>query len=128
MPSTDSSWTLDPRVAIDKMFSKNGVPRGIGNQVSCEFNLLYRFHSAISERDAQWTKEFYGYLFSGEDPHSISFPVFFKGIAAYESSIPVDPSQRTIAGLKRKPDGTFKDEDLVRILKESIEAPGGTVP
>ncbi|KAI5804623.1 heme peroxidase [Peziza echinospora] len=121
VPATDSSWTLDPRVAIKKVFSKEGVPTGIGNQVSCEFNLLYRFHSAISDRDTKWTKEFYKTLFPGQDPHNISMPVLFKGLTDFEKSIPSDPSVREFAGLKRQANGTFNDDELVKILKESIE-------
>ena len=34
------------------------VSRGLGNQVTVEFNLLYRFHCAISQRDERYTREF----------------------------------------------------------------------
>ncbi|CCX12338.1 heme peroxidase [Pyronema domesticum] len=125
VPATDSDWTLDPRVKIKKIFNAEGVPQGVGNQVSCEFNLLYRFHSAISDRDAKWTKEFYKKIFPGQDPLQISMPVLFQGIKAFEESIPEDPSVRTFADIKRNADGTFRDEDLVQILKESIEDPAG---
>ena len=42
----DTTFTLDPRVAINdpKDSKKDIVSRGIGNQVTVEFNLLYRFH------------------------------------------------------------------------------------
>lgn len=125
VPHTESSWTLDPRMEIQKAFDKDGTPRGVGNQVSCEFNLLYRFHSAISDRDTKWTKDFYAKLFPGEDPHNISLPKLLQGIKKFESEIPTDPSQRTFAGLKRGPNGMFDDNDLVQILKESIEDPAG---
>lgn len=36
---TNSNWTLDPRVDMDKMFGKDGTPRGVGNQVSIEYYL-----------------------------------------------------------------------------------------
>lgn len=54
----DTPWTLDPRIEISKRDHKEAIQRGIGNQVSCEFNLLYRFHSPISNRDARWTEDF----------------------------------------------------------------------
>ena len=47
----DTAWTLDPRIEIPGDNDKTGIQRGIGNQVSVEFNLLYRFHSPISQRD-----------------------------------------------------------------------------
>jgi hypothetical protein len=53
---SNTEWTLDPRIVIN---SDGGVPRGVGNQVSLEFNLLYRFHSAISLRDEKWTEDFF---------------------------------------------------------------------
>ncbi len=51
----DTNFTLDPRV--DMKDHKN-VSRGLGNQVTVEFNLLYRFHCAISLRDEKYTEEF----------------------------------------------------------------------
>jgi len=125
VPSTDSTWTLDPRVAIKKMFSKEGVPQGVGNQCSCEFNLLYRFHSAISARDTEWTTEFYRKLFPGQNLKDLSMPTVLRGITEFEQSIPDDPSVRTFASLKRGPDGAFNDDELVKILVESIEDPAG---
>ncbi|KAL6712910.1 hypothetical protein ACLMJK_009465 [Lecanora helva] len=50
----DTNFTLEPRVAMNH---KN-VSRGLGNQVTVEFNLLYRFHCAISQRDEEYTREF----------------------------------------------------------------------
>lgn len=50
----NTTFTLDPRADFDQ----RRTSRGIGNQVTVEFNLLYRFHCAISQRDEQYTKEF----------------------------------------------------------------------
>ncbi|MCJ1465542.1 hypothetical protein MMC07_004160 [Pseudocyphellaria aurata] len=55
----NTPWTLDPRIKIPHGDDKTGVQRGIGNQVSVEFNLLYRFHSALSKRDREWSEEFF---------------------------------------------------------------------
>lgn len=54
----NTSWTLDPRLDMSWSGDKQGIERGIGNQVTIEFNVLYRFHSPISRRDAGWTKRF----------------------------------------------------------------------
>ena len=51
----DTNLTYDPRVAITE--HKN-VSRGLGNQVTVEFNLLYRFHCAISQEDEKFTEKF----------------------------------------------------------------------
>ncbi|CAM1509632.1 Fc.00g033710.m01.CDS01 [Cosmosporella sp. VM-42] len=124
-----SDWTLDPRVAIDKQFDGEGVPRGVGNQVSVEFNLLYRFHSCISKKDEGWINNFFLKLFPGrkaEDLQDVSWAELGQALFTFEQSIPKDPSVRTFDGLERQPDGTFKDEDLVRILKEAMDDPAGT--
>lgn len=51
----DTNFTLDPRVA---MTEHRNVSRGIGNQVTVEFNLLYRFHCAISQNDESFAEDF----------------------------------------------------------------------
>ncbi|KAH9010472.1 heme peroxidase, partial [Lactarius pseudohatsudake] len=53
-----SSWRLDPLMStrdIDHEVS----PRGEGNVVSIEFNLLYRWHAAVSEPDEEWTEKLF---------------------------------------------------------------------
>ncbi|KAM5353671.1 hypothetical protein ACJ41O_000321 [Fusarium nematophilum] len=124
-----SDWTLDPRVEIGKQFDADGVPRGVGNQVSVEFNLLYRFHSCISKKDEHWLNNFFLKLFPGrkaEDLQDVSWDELGKALITFEQSIPKDPSTRTFDGLERQADGTFKDADLVRILKEAMDDPAGT--
>ena len=37
---SNTTWTLDPRVEMGKVFGHDGTPRGVGNQVSAEFNLV----------------------------------------------------------------------------------------
>jgi hypothetical protein len=125
---SNSSWTLDPRVAIGKHFDENGAPRGIGNQVSAEFNMLYRFHPIISERDEKWLVDF---LSREVFPHvrkplnELNAKELITGLIAFEEKIPKQPKERSFGGLHRNQDGTFNDADLVRILKESIEDPAG---
>lgn len=54
----NTSFTLDPRTAIDEAGKKDAVSRGIGNQATVEFNPLYRFHCAISEKDEKYTEDY----------------------------------------------------------------------
>jgi hypothetical protein len=55
----DTPWTLDPRKEIPvAAIDPRGIQRGRGNQVSVEFNVLYRFHSPLSRRDVEWTNNF----------------------------------------------------------------------
>ncbi|KAI0897973.1 heme peroxidase [Annulohypoxylon nitens] len=123
-----SDWTLDPRVEI-KAFDGEGAPRGVGNQVSAEFNLLYRFHSCISKKDERWMNDFFLNLFPADkrpkDVSSFTIEDFGLALLNYEQSIDKDPSKRVFGGLKRQSDGTFKNEDLVKILKEAMDDPAG---
>jgi len=103
------------------VFDKDGTPRGIGSQVSVEFNLLYRFHSAVSKRDEKWTEDFFRQLFPVTDPKKVALPQLLGGLAIFEKSTSDTPvHERCFGGLKRQADGSFRDEDLVKILKESI--------
>ena len=67
----DTSWTLDPRKEIPiAVADPRGIQRGKGNQVSVEFNVLYRFHSPLSRRDVKWTENFLKELLQGFVPAS----------------------------------------------------------
>lgn len=124
---SQSSWTLDPRIEVAATENTPAVERGVGNMVSAEFNLLYRFHSAISKRDDKWTGDFFRGIYGDKDPQEIGLKEFYEGVAKYEASIPEEPSERCFGGCTRDPKtGTFNDADLVKILKESIEDPAGT--
>ena len=98
----------------------------MGNQVSAEFNLLYRFHSAVSQRDDKWSQIFFQDVFGDKKPEELSILEFIASALAHEAKIPKEPSQRVFGGLKRDPKtGRFDDDALVQILKESIEDPAG---
>jgi hypothetical protein len=108
-----------------KVFNQDGTPRGIGNQVSAEFNLLYRFHPAISERDDKWTQDFYRELFPGKEPCEVGVTELMKGLGRLEHGLDPDPVKRPFAKLERQANGSYRDADLVKILTESIEDPAG---
>lgn len=55
----DTPFVLDPRDSLPKTKTEPETPRATGNMVSVEFNLLYRFHSAISIRDKKWSEAFF---------------------------------------------------------------------
>ncbi|KAK1761591.1 Psi-producing oxygenase A [Echria macrotheca] len=123
-----SDWTLDPRVEMDKQFDGEGTPRGVGNQVSVEFNLLYRFHSCISKKDERWINDFFLQLFPGRNPDDlkdVSWVELGQALLAFEQRTPKDPSVRVFGGIERQADGRFRDEDLVRVLKEAMDDPAG---
>lgn len=117
---SNTTWTLDPRVEMGKVFGHEGTPRGIGNQVSAEFNLAYRWHSCISDRDDKWTREAYKEMF-GKEAEDVSMREVLMGLGKWEHGLPDDPVERPFHKLKRGPDGKFNDDDLVEIMASSIE-------
>lgn len=113
---TDSNWQLNPREEI------KDLPMGIGNQVSAEFNLVYRWHSTVSDRDEKWTQEIWDGLFGeGVDPKTIDKDTFLKTLSGVYRTTNPDPSKRKFAGLDRNEDGSFPDQGLVDILTSSVE-------
>jgi hypothetical protein len=61
----NSDWKLDPRENL-KVFDSHGIPQGVGNQVSAEFNMVYRWHATISKNDEAWGNKFLAEIF-GDD-------------------------------------------------------------
>ena len=119
---TSSTWTLDPRKNFSDVFDSAGVPSGVGNQVSVEFNLIYRWHSAISIRDEKWTNELYAEVFPGINPDELDLNTFVKGLHDWIAKQPKKPEQWTFGNIKRdKKTGAFKDEDLIKIIADSTE-------
>jgi cytochrome P450 len=119
---TDSNWQLNPRADM------KDVPIGVGNQVSAEFNLVYRWHSTLSDRDEKWTEELWEDLFGidadgkSRDPKSVGGLEFLGKLNEVYKKTPEDPSKRPFAGLTRdEKTGTLPDDDLVDILTASIE-------
>ena len=122
---SNTTWTLDPRVEMDKRTAGSTyTPRGDGNQVSAEFNLVYRWHSSISKKDEKWTEGLYQRLL-GKNAHEVSLPELMAGLGKWSQTLPKDPMQREFAGLKRKEDGSFDDGELVSLLCDSIEDVSG---
>jgi hypothetical protein len=114
---TDSNWQLNPRAEV------TDLPLGVGNQVSAEFNLVYRWHSTVSDRDEKWTREIMDKVFGkNHDPKKLTKKDFTDKLHAYyKTDYQADPSKRNFASLKRNADGRFPDDDLVDILTSSIE-------
>ena len=115
----DSAWKIDPRNEI--LLKSSEVPLGTGNQVSAEFNLIYRWHSAISRKDEKWIEDRYKDMFNGKDPGEVSQLELLRTLSEWESKIPVDPLKRPFANLHRDKHHTFSDDDLVDIITGGIE-------
>jgi Animal haem peroxidase len=128
LQTSDSSWSLDPRSDCESIFDERGIPSGIGNQVSVEFNLVYRWHSTISTRDASWIEALYCDIFETEDiqPYLESPATFYPKVEPWFARIKAQhPEERELRDLKRKSDGRFDDEEMVNILTGSTEDVAG---
>ncbi|KAF5985757.1 linoleate diol synthase [Fusarium coicis] len=82
----DTNFTLDPRADFDQ----KKTSRGIGNQVTVEFNLLYRFHCAISLKDEKYTEDFMKNVLHFRDPRNTSLPEFLGTMAAVKQKAAED--------------------------------------
>ncbi|KAG6011007.1 hypothetical protein E4U21_000038 [Claviceps maximensis] len=121
----DTPWTLDPRqeMGVAKGTAK-GAESGVGNVVSAEFNLCYRWHSCISEMDDLWIQDFYTKLL-GDNYGEMDLGALIRAVKKFEMSIAEDPADRTFGGFSRGPDGSFNDDELVDCISTAIEQPGG---
>ncbi|KUJ17681.1 heme peroxidase [Mollisia scopiformis] len=125
---TASKWDLDPRTDEGKTLFSSPAAEGTGNQVSAEFNLIYRWHSAVSKRDDEWTQGAYAKLFPGKSASEVGLDELLRGLIMFEKQLGDDPlaPSRNFGGLTRQEDGSYNDDDLVKILSESIEDVAGS--
>jgi hypothetical protein len=124
---SNSSWTLDPRGNFDQLYDQSAViPAGVGNAISVEFNLIYRWHACVSARDEKWTEDFFKDELCVTDAPAISIDQLQEKLKAWGHSIPRDPGQRIIHGWKRSDNGKIADKDLVEELIRSTEDVAGS--
>ncbi|KAH6610036.1 fatty acid oxygenase [Trichoderma cornu-damae] len=122
----NSNWKLDPRDDFSDVFDSKGTPRGIGNQVSVEFNMIYRWHSATSAQDEAWTNGVFHDLFGpSTNIDAVSVDQFLQAIRRRTTDIPQDPQKWTFGDLKRTSDGSFSDDGLVKLLQAATENVAG---
>ncbi|KAG7449917.1 heme peroxidase [Guyanagaster necrorhizus] len=126
LPREGNSWSMNP---FDPITTKKGekVTRGQGNQVSVEFNLLYRWHATIAKEDIKWTQNEFASLFSsaGKPTNQVTLDDFkVAAISAY-SKIDPEPRKRVFGDMARQADGTFKDDDLAQILQDATDKAAG---
>ncbi|KAL6238146.1 Psi-producing oxygenase A [Aspergillus navahoensis] len=118
---TDSTWSLDPRMEMKDGLLGEAAAMATGNQVSAEFNLVYRWHACISKRDEKWTEDFHREIMPGVDPSTLSMKDFVAGLGRWQAGLSQEPLERPFSGLQRNPDGTFNDDDLVELFEKSVE-------
>ncbi|KAH6904307.1 heme peroxidase [Coprinopsis sp. MPI-PUGE-AT-0042] len=100
-----SDWRLDPMMPMRKV-THEVVPLGEGNVCSIEFQ----------SHDTEWTEAAFKKMFTGMDTHAREMA----------KNLTLDKVQEwTFAGLKRGTDGRFSDDDLARLIQNSIEYRAG---
>ena len=116
---TNSDWDLDPRTATLTGPTANGAS---GNQVSAEFNLVYRWHACVSEKDDKWSQEDFARLFPGKNPSQVTQKELLTSLGKWQSELQAqDPQKRPFANLQRSADGSLDDDALVNILADGVE-------
>ncbi|EIM21655.1 heme peroxidase [Wallemia mellicola CBS 633.66] len=121
-----STWVLDPRAEVHNM-GQPPLETGTGGAVSIEFNVLYRWHSVLSKSDTEWTENFFKKMFGDDvDFDKITPREFGQKAYGLIQASGNEPSERNIPGLSRQENGTFKNEDLVGVLKQAIDEPAGS--
>ena len=123
---TNSDFSLDPRkIASNGVLSqpKHASP---GNVVAAEYNLVYRWHSAISPKDQQLAEEQWRTLFGNKDPLEIPIPEMLKEFGKLENGLADDPALRDIAGLVRGADRKYDSKALLELLTGSVEDAAGS--
>ncbi|KAH8668546.1 heme peroxidase [Xylariales sp. PMI_506] len=122
---SNTTWTLDPRVDAFDPFDPEGTPKGIGNQVSIEFNLIYRWHATVSTKNEKWMNDFFSQVFPGKDPAALTEDELVSGFAAWAHRLDADPGKWTFGGMDRNSAGGFDDSALVSILTSTTEDVAG---
>ena len=117
----DSDWSLDPRRDFTNSLGRTTIDKAIGNQISVEFSLMYRWHSTISVKDERWLEQHTTKLLPDIKVEDTSVRGLYTDMYQFASRQPSDPSKRTWDGLPRQPGGYFEDADLVKILTEATE-------
>ncbi|KAL4803636.1 Psi-producing oxygenase A [Aspergillus unguis] len=118
---TNSTWSLDPRMDMKDGLLGDAASMATGNQVSAEFNVVYRWHASISKRDEKWTEDFHREIMPGVDPNTVSLTEFIAGLGKWQATLPEEPLDRPFSGLHRQSDGSFNDDDLVDLFEKSVE-------
>ncbi|KAK0188989.1 linoleate diol synthase [Armillaria mellea] len=102
-----SSWSLNP----------------FGETVcSVEFNCLYRWHATTSAKDEKWVEQLMANVFEGKNFNDVTM-ADFKAVGKKLSEMDPDLTHWTFGEMTRQVDGSFKDEDLAKILQDATDEP-----
>ena len=92
------TWSMNP---FDPIHKEDGdlVPRGTGNHVSVEFNVLYRWHATTAQEDIKWTEDEFGKIFRGKALDTLDLNDFKEAARElFVSTHEPEPRKRTFSG------------------------------
>ncbi|KAG2127995.1 heme peroxidase [Suillus clintonianus] len=111
------TWRLNPLQGFREE-THDVSQRGAGNAVSLEFNMLYRWHAALSRQDEVWLEHTFRSILPGRDPSTITVEGFRTAFRRDGAQMP-DIRSWTFGGLTRGEDGRFSDADIARVLQDA---------
>ncbi|TFK47330.1 heme peroxidase [Heliocybe sulcata] len=114
------SWRLNPLEGT-RTLDHSVSPRGEGNAVSVEFNLMYRWHATTSQVDQAWTEKRFGDMWPGKSFEDITVDDF-KNVAIKELRKAGDPRKWPLGDIQRNADGLFDDAQLAELLQNATAA------
>lgn len=117
IPELNAARILDPNVFGDDVNDSTAT----GNQVSCEFSLIYKFHTMISDKDDKYLQSLLQNILPGKDISTVAPSEYEQAVTGYLAKLDTDPSKRSVVGLSRGSTGTLDDAALVNILIASTE-------
>lgn len=98
LPRDGCTWSMDPFDPIKSVPQGLVVPRGEGNAVSVEFNVLYRWHATTAKEDIAWTENEFNELFDGKPLNALGLDDFKKAAYKVFTTAETDPRKRTFGG------------------------------
>ncbi|GAA6055298.1 hypothetical protein JCM3770_004827 [Rhodotorula araucariae] len=116
---TDSTWSLVPTGEIKTLMGR--LPRGEGNHVSVEFDVLYRWHMTASEKDTEWFEGVMRQWNGGIDFSDMTQEDFLRAAKAALDSMGDDVKTWEFNNFKRTESGAFRDEDIVKTIVEATD-------
>ncbi|UZJ55758.1 hypothetical protein CBS101457_005078 [Exobasidium rhododendri] len=120
---SNTDWHLELGKEI-KGLDGTRLERGTGNQVSCEFNVLYHWHATLSAADEKWMEELIKHDCPGKEIDEVGPMEFMMMVKKHKIALDsVPPSKWTFGGLERGADGRFDNHELGELIKDCIEEP-----
>ncbi|KAK0488988.1 linoleate diol synthase [Armillaria novae-zelandiae] len=114
-----SSWSLNPN--SESMTMRHS---SVEKEMSAASNLTVftDWHATTSAKDEQWVERLMGDMFEGKPFDEVTV-TDFKAVGKKLSAMDPDLTHWTFGNMTRQTDGSFKDEDLAKVLQDATDEP-----